>query len=193
MGRYIFSRRDLHPLRGLIDSPLGRATLGATVPIKQTTTAPTHQETSEVSLPVPVQSQEQPEGVPLHEILSAVQTKVPSIKALAVRAGKLEISYEKSPTDEEREQVERALTTPQTFERVRIARPALLAAQPSADLLDILTNPATSDTDWLKAFRQYAVANLFPARSGTAGAPSAPSVTAATTKAKAKTTRSGNT
>jgi hypothetical protein len=169
MGRYIFTERDLEPLRGLIQSPLGKAVVESTVPIKQFTAAPPHQETTDVALPVPVQSRENPEGVPLHDILSAVQEKVPSVKALAVRAGNLVVSFERAPSRTERDKLERALTSPQTFERVRAARPRDVALRSLADLERILADPATSDAEWLKAFRSYAVAKLLPARRPVAG------------------------
>jgi hypothetical protein len=189
MGRYIFSKRDLEPLRGLIDSPLGQAVLGSTVPIKQTSAAPPHPEITDVALPVPVQSREQPEGLPLHEILSAVQTESPEIKALAVREGSLVVSYAKPPTDAERARVERALANPQTFARLRTIRPSALAGPAPADLESTLTNPATPDGDWLKAFRQYAVAKLLPARREPVAEPSPPNSEAAT---KPKSPRRGN-
>ena len=80
MARYRFTARDLAPLRGLLDAPFAREVLDAAIPIKRFVGA---RQQEEIELPVAVQSRDEPNGVPLHEILKTVQVEVPGAFTLA--------------------------------------------------------------------------------------------------------------
>lgn len=170
-GRYIFTEKDLAPIRRLLDTPLGQQILAAAVPIKKVNVGPIHVETADVELPVEVQSREAPEGVPLSEVLKAVQERVPGVKGLAVRQGRISITYEEAPSQADRTKVERLLSNRKALEELK--RPAaaptvmkMMAEESPATLERILKDSETPDAEWLRAFRAYAVRNLIGAKRG---------------------------
>ena len=164
-GRYIFTRKDLEPLRPFIDHPISRQLLAGVVPIKKVTGAPLHVELAEAELSVEVQSRESPEGVPLSEVLKAVQERVPGVKGLAVRQGRVSITYEEEPSRADRTKIERLLSNRKSLEELK-RPPQLLMAEGPAALERLLKNSDTPDAEWLRAFRAYAVQNLIGTKRG---------------------------
>lgn len=164
-GRYIFTKKDLAPLRPFIDHPVGQQLIQGVVPIKKVAGPARHVELAEVELPVTVESRENPEGVPLSEVLKAVQEKVPEVKGLAVRQGRVSITFEGEPSRADRTKIEKLLSNRKGLEDLK--RPASgpiglrgMAAEGPAALERVLKNAETPDAEWLRAFRAYAVQNL---------------------------------
>lgn len=173
MGRYIFKKKDLEPLRQWLDSPLGRTAIRYTLPIKRIKREqPLLRET--IPLPVPVQSRDQPDGVPLHELLRAIQAELPTVTSIAVRGDTAVLKHSAPPPEPQRAKVRTLLADTRRLLALRqpsIPAPTLPPVQPStratlleamrpADLEKLLLDEGTPDAEWLKAFRRYAVANL---------------------------------
>ena len=94
--------------------------------------------------------------MPLHEVLAAVQEHAPDAQGVVVRNGNLVITHSKPPTREARNKIDKMLADPQFAGRLRRGKAA--AQQPEADaLVAKLKDANTSDQEWMKAFRQYAV------------------------------------
>jgi hypothetical protein len=169
-GRYIFTKKDLEPLRPFIDHPVGQQLIRGVVPIKKVAGPARHVELAEVALPVEVESREAPEGVPLSEVLKAVQEKVPGVKGLAVRQGRVSITYEGEPSRADRTKIERILSNRKSLEDLKRPIPgpigARIAAEGPAALERVLKNSDTPDAEWLRAFRAYAVQNLIGTKRG---------------------------
>lgn len=172
-GRYIFTKKDLEPLRPFLENSFGRQLIKGVVPIKKITGPAQHVETAEVELPVAVESREAPEGVPLSEVLKAVQEKVPEVKGLAVRQGRLSITFEGEPSQADRTKIERLLSNRKTLEELKRPLPGIggivgkmAGAEGSAALERILKSADTPDAEWLRAFRAYAVQNLIGTKRG---------------------------
>jgi hypothetical protein len=159
MARYRFTLRDLAPLRGLLDAPFAREVLDAAIPIKRSTGA---RQLEELDLPVAVQSREQPDGVPLHEILKAVQAEVPGVSGIAVRQGRAVLTHEAPLTAEQRRKIGRVLRDQRRLTALRAPSRSDLAATDPEELRKVLLDAATPDAEWLRAFRRYAVADLIP-------------------------------
>jgi hypothetical protein len=159
MARYRFTVRDLAPLRSLLDAPFAREVLDAAIPIKRFGGA---RQREEVEIAVPVQSREQPDGVPLHAILKAVQAEVPGVSGLAVRQGKAVLTHERPLTAEQRRKIGRLLRDRGRLTALRARNGSELAAEDPQALRKVLLDDATPDSEWLRAFRRYAVAALIP-------------------------------
>lgn len=159
MARYRFTLRDLAPLRGLLDAPFAREVLDAAIPIKRFGGA---RQREEIELTVAVQSREQPHGVPLPEILKAVQAEVPGVTGIAVRQGKAVLACEAALTAQQRSRIGRLLRDRRRLLALRPASGSDLAAEDPQALSKVLLDDATPDAEWLRAFRQYAVAALIP-------------------------------
>ena len=123
MARYRFTVRDLAPLRSLLDAPFAREVLDAAIPIKRFGGV---RQREEMELSVAVQSREQPDGVPLHEILKAVQAEVPGVSGIAVREGRAVLTHEAPLTAAQRRKIGRVLQD----------RRGLMALRPPADFRD---------------------------------------------------------
>jgi hypothetical protein len=175
MARYRFKPKDLAPFKAFLSHPSAIRLLTSAVPIKQLTRARPLVEDAGVVLSVPVQSLKVSEGVALEQVFAAVKAIAPDAKTLTLRGRKVDVTYGREPTAEVRESVrkllgdERALTT--AINKVR--RPGTGVATPGVpivsvpggarrgkDLVDALTNDATPDAEWLRAFRKYATENL---------------------------------
>ncbi|MFY9223271.1 MAG: hypothetical protein WAQ98_11405 [Blastocatellia bacterium] len=170
-GRYIFTKKDLKPLRPFLDNPVGQQLIRGVVPIKKVTGPARHVELAEAELSVEVQSRETPEGVPLSEVLKAVQEKVPGVKGLAVRQGRVSITYEEEPSRADRTKIERILSNRKSLEDLKRPAPGpigirTMAAEGPAALERVLKNAETPDAEWLRAFRAYAVQNLIGTKRG---------------------------
>ena len=156
MGRYIFTEKDFEPFRTFLEHPLAQEALAAAIPVKQFNNTEIHIEESAVSVPGGVQSHDNPDGMPLHEVLAAVQEHAPEAQGLVVRNGNLVITHSKPPTREVRNKIDKMLGDPQFVSRLR--RHPAAVQQPDADaLVAKLKDANTSDEEWMKAFRQYAV------------------------------------
>ncbi|TAK02326.1 MAG: hypothetical protein EPO39_13465 [Candidatus Manganitrophaceae bacterium] len=164
-GRYIFTKKDLEPLRPFIEHPISRQLLEGVVPIKKVNARPIHVERAEVELPIEVQSREAPDGVPLSEVLKAVQEKVPGVKGLAVRQGQVSITFEEEPSRADRTKIERLLSNRKGLEELKRPPQTLMPEGPAA-LERLLKNSDTPDAEWLRAFRAYAVQNLIGTKRG---------------------------
>ncbi|GEM_PF-6491200 len=164
-GRYIYTKKDLEPLRPFLDHPISRQLIEGVTPIKKVTGAPLHVEMADIELPVAVQSRENPDGVPLSDVLNAVREKVPGVKGLAVRQGRVSITYEAEPSQTDRTKIERLLSNRKTLDALK-RPPQTLAAESPAALERVLKNAETPDIEWLRAFRAYAVQNLIGTKRG---------------------------
>jgi hypothetical protein len=157
MSRYVFTGRDLEPLRSLLQGPLVAQALAAAVPIKRF--EPPTRRVERVELPVTVQSRDQPDGVPLHLILAAAKETSASVSGLAVRGGTVIVIHEGSPTAQEQKRLRKLLGDQQQLNKLREPAPPTAAAG-AADLVQTLLDPATPDAEWMQAFRRYAVEQL---------------------------------
>jgi hypothetical protein len=157
MARYRFTARDLAPLRSLLDAPFAREVLDAAIPIKRFAGA---RQQEEVELPVPVQSREEPDGVPLHEILKTVQAEVPGVSGMAVRRGKAVLTYKGPLTADQKRKIGRLLQDRRRLLALRPAGGSDVAADSPEALKQVLLDQATPDAEWLRAFRRYTVAEL---------------------------------
>jgi hypothetical protein len=158
MARYRFTARDLAPLRPLLDAPFAREVLGAAIPIKRF--AGRARQRDEIELPVAVQSREEPDGVPLPEILKAVQAEVPGVTGISVRRGKAVLAHEAPLTAEQKRRIGRLLQDRRRLMALRSEGGLDLAPEDPAALRKVLLEEATPDAEWLRAFRRYAVAEL---------------------------------
>jgi len=149
--RQIFTVQHLSRVLPLLDHPLAMQVLTSAVPVKQPAAVSPEAPLLSQVLPVQVQTREQTEGVPLHTMLAALQGQVPAVASLSVRDDSVSVGTSAALSRDEREKV-RAFFANQT---------ALAALKTPPDpVIASLTNAATSDQDWLKAFRTYAVKNL---------------------------------
>ena len=109
-----------------------------------------------------VQSRKQPDGVPLHAILKAVQGEVPGVSGIAVRQGRAVLTYAAPLTAEQRRKIGRLLRDRGRLTALRPRNGSALAAEDPQALRKVLLDDATPDAEWLRAFRSYAVAALIP-------------------------------
>jgi len=157
MARYRFTARDLAPLRSLLDAPFAREVLDAAIPIKRFAGA---RQQEEVELPVAVQSREEPDGVPLHEILKMVQAEVPGVSGMAVRQGKAVLTHKGPLTAEQKRKIGRLLQDRRRLLALRPSGGSDGAADSPEAIKKVLLDQATPDVEWLRAFRRYTVAEL---------------------------------
>jgi hypothetical protein len=157
MSRYRFTARDLAPLRSLLDAPFAREVFEAAIPIKRFAGA---RQQEELDLRVAVQSREEPDGVPLHEILKAVQAEVPGVSGMAVRQGRAVLTLESPLTAEEKRTIGRLLQDRRRLLALRPPDGSNFAADSPEALKKVLLDEATADVEWLRAFRRYTVAEL---------------------------------
>lgn len=150
MPRYVFTERDLAPLRALLELPLAHEALAASVPIKRFD--PPGGDT--IELPVDVQSSDNPDGVPLPEILARLKRDVPSVTGIAVRGGTARVTYAKTPTKRDAGAVGKLLANRTELLQLR-GRPV-----PQERLQAVLESDETPDAEWLGAFRRWAVDNV---------------------------------
>jgi hypothetical protein len=151
MPRYVFTERDLAPLRTLLELPLTHEALAATVPIKR---FDPQADAETIELPVDVQSSDTPDGVPLPEILARLKRDVPSVTGIAVRGGTARVTYEKPPTKRDAGTVGKVLGDRAGLMELRDQQPA------PERLQAVLESDATPDAEWLGAFRRWAVENV---------------------------------
>lgn len=152
MPRYVFTERDLAPLRALLDLPLAHEALAASVPIKRFDPPAGTGDT--IELPVDVQSSDNPDGVPLREILARLKRDVPSVTGIAVRGGTARVTYAKTPTKRDAGTVGKVLGNRAELMELREQQP------PRERLQAVLESDATPDAEWLGAFRRWAVDNV---------------------------------
>ena len=111
-----------------------------------------HVEESAAPLAVDVQSHQTPQGVPLHEVLAAVQKEVPSVQGMVIRNGNVVLTHAVAPAAADQQKINRILSNPQ------LLKSGTATAAPGADpLVKKLTDAATPDAEWIKSFREYAV------------------------------------
>lgn len=155
MGRYVFKRKDLEPLRALLDLPLARDVVNAAVPVKRFGRPQVQQETT---LSVDVLSRDHADGVPLDEILREVQKTTPTATGIVARGDKIVITHSKAPTPQERTKLDGLLRDAPRLQNLK--KPLERAAPRRADLEAVLRDEATPDSDWIREFRKYALEHL---------------------------------
>jgi hypothetical protein len=157
MSRYKFTAQDLEPLRAILQGPMVARALAAAVPIKHFESPARHVET--VELPVAVQSRDQPDGVPLGEILAAAKTESPTVRGMAVRGGALVVIHDQAPTQAAQKRLRSLLGDRQKLIQLRRVVPTA-APENTGELRRTLLDETTPDVEWLRAFRRYAVQEL---------------------------------
>jgi hypothetical protein len=157
MARYRFTARDLEPLRSLLDAPFAREVLDAAIPIKRFAGA---RQQEEVELPVAVQSREEPDGVPLPEILKTLQAEVPGVSGMAVRQGRAVLTLDSPLTADQKQKIGRLLRDRRRMLALRPQPGSAVAADGPEALKKVLLDETTPDVEWLRAFRRYAIAEL---------------------------------
>jgi hypothetical protein len=172
MTRRIFTARDLAPLRKATERILEREPDAALVaaaaePFKRRIPGAKHQERAGVRLPVEIETSTRPDGVPLHEIASAVQKEFPGVTGVSLTPGGVSLKFEKAPTAAQRRKINTLLSDKTRLESMKpVIREAPSApevvgrAVPEEELRRVLSEPETSDAAWLRAFRKFAVENL---------------------------------
>jgi hypothetical protein len=155
MPRYVFTERDLEPLRALLELPLAHEALAAAVPIKRFD-PPTHGGET-IELPVAVLSRDNPDGVPLPEILARLKQDVPSVSGLVVRGDTVRVTYDQPPAKKDSAVVGKVLADRQALLDLR---GSVVDKLPEHALEAVLTSDATPDAEWLGAFRRWAVSNV---------------------------------
>ena len=159
MSRYKFTARDLEPLRAILQGPVVARALAAAVPVKHFDAPARHVEV--VELPVAVRSREQPDGVPLQEILAAAKAASPTVRGLAVRGGAVVVIHDKAPSQPAQRRLRDLLGDRQKLTELGRARPPNAPAGDDADdLRRALLDETTPDAEWMRAFRRYAVQRL---------------------------------
>ena len=160
MARYVFTERDLAPLRRILDTTVGRQFLAAAIPIKRASRRAGRVEEVQPGPPVEIMTREKPDGVPLHEILRVAREKVPGVEAMALTGGQISITYAEGTSPADREKIDKLLADRATLEALR---PATAPVQPRPvrpEIDRVVRNPATPDAEWLRAFRTYATERL---------------------------------
>lgn len=161
MGRYVFTGRDLEPLRPILEEPVIAQALAAAVMIKQFQARGTRQD--EVELPVPVRSRDQPDGVPLDRILEAAKAASSTVQGLAMRGGTAIVIHDGTPTAQQQKRLRQLLGSQEKLNELNEPSPpppAAGAPEGAGDLKQLLLDQATPDAEWIRAFRRYAVEQL---------------------------------
>jgi hypothetical protein len=160
VGRYVFTERDLEPLRNILDTAIGRQFVAAAIPIVEASRRAGRVEEVRPGPPVDIMSRAKPDGVPLHEILRAAQEKVPGVEAMALTGGRISITYAEGTSAADRKKIDELLADRATLEAMRPARPPVQPGPIAPDIERIVRDPATPDAAWLRAFRTYATGRL---------------------------------
>jgi hypothetical protein len=184
MPRRIFTTDDLAPLRAAAREILEREPDAALVaaaaePIKRRIPTAAHEELSEVRLPVDVATSTSPEGVPLHEIAKAVQEEAPNVTGLALTPEGLSLKFDKAPTAAQQRKIAALLGDKARLQGLATGGGIVATALggPAASdeqLREMLLDPETTDTAWLRAFRTWAAAHLLEPPAKPAAKPRTP-------------------
>ena len=163
MPRYEFTPHDLQRLSGLLSAPLVKEALSASVPVRKIA-PPGGPERDDVELPVEIRTREDPEGVPLSDVLAELQKESPSVTGVAVKGSRLIVTHGRLPTKAERKRFDALVDNPKKFRqrlepRIR-GREAAGRTDSAEDLVRVLRDDSTPDDEWLRAFRRYAVEHL---------------------------------
>lgn len=162
MPRYEFTPHDLQRLSGLLSAPLVKDALAASVPVRKIE-RPGGPERDTVELPVEIRTREDPNGVPLADVLAELQKESPSVTGVAVKGSRLIVTHGRVPSKTERKRFDALVENPQKFRqrlepRIRGAKGEREAS--ADDLVRVLRDDKTPDDEWLRAFRRYAVEHL---------------------------------
>jgi hypothetical protein len=112
----------------------------------------------QLPLPVTVRGRDAPDGVPLEEILAAAKAASSTVEGLVVRGDELTVIHGEQPTADQRDRLDRLLGDQEGL--LALDRPAQREPTPAGALRAALLSADTPDADWLRAFRQWAVAEL---------------------------------
>jgi hypothetical protein len=161
MPRYRFTSKDLQGLAPLLEHPVVKEGLKHVRPVKHF--APARRVNKLQSLPVRVRSRDAPDGVPLDKILKAVQAEVAGVTSIVVKLGRVVVKRT-GPRDEAADlKIRQFLMDKKKLELLKSPRSPVEDAVESGRRVDLeraLVESETSDSDWLVAFRAYAVKHL---------------------------------
>ncbi len=175
MPRRIFTPRDLGPIRLMAEKLMEREpdavlVAGGAGPFKRRIPRPDHEERREVGLPVDIRSSSNPDGVPLHEIVTQLREEAPGLTGVSVTPGGLSLQFKRAPTATQRKKIDQLLGDQARLEKMRpppekephIRKEILAMATegPEGELRQVLQDPQTSDAAWMKAFRTFATEHL---------------------------------
>jgi hypothetical protein len=102
------------------------------------------------------------DAVPLERALAAAQATLPTVTGLAAGGGQLTVTHSEPPADADRQRLYDLLADPDRL-RPAAAPAASLAGEA---LRDRLRDETTPDAEWLRLFRQWAVAGPLAAEEG---------------------------
>lgn len=160
MPRYQFTARDLEPLKRLIGRPDAQRLLERAVPVKRFNPAPVKLEQVPLDLPVTLQDRNNPDGLPLADVTELVKKRVPGVRSLVVRDGRMLVAYDKPPTDAARAKLTALAADKPAFDKLVAKRRKEQETPDEDELRDTLLKPALDDVEWLKTFRRLQVAKL---------------------------------
>jgi hypothetical protein len=158
MSRYRYTPQDVKSLLPFLQGPMAARLLAAAVPIKHF--EPPSRQVETVELPVAVRSRDQPDGVPLQDILAAAKAASPTVRGLAVRGGTVVVIHDRAPAPQARKKLRDLLGDRQKLTELRGPPTPEAAAGEGDDLRRVLLDDATPDREWLRTFRRYAVQRL---------------------------------
>src|SRR5687767_4899950 len=114
MPRYEFTPHDLQRLSGLLSAPLVKDALAASVPVRKIERAGGPGRDT-VELPVEIRTREDPDGVPLADVLAELQKESPSVTGVAVKGSQLIVTHGRPPSKAERKRFDALVENPQKF------------------------------------------------------------------------------
>ncbi len=174
MPRRTFKPKDLAPLRRITEQVLEKepdaaVVVSAAAPFKRRIPKAPHEARVQMKLPVDLRSKDEPQGVPLHAIAREARKEAPGLSGISVTPGGVSLKFKKEPSAEERGRIEALLNDSNRLEglrpppTVRPLRPGLTGpTAPGEEIPSALHDPEASDTEWLGAFRQWAMTHLVP-------------------------------
>ena len=112
------------------------------------------QHVERLPLPVAIRGPGEPDGVPLESILKAAQGVSATVDGLAVVGGELTVTHREPPAEADRQRLQDLLG-----DRERLLALAG-AGDAAASEKDALRDDTLPDTEWLRLFRRWAVAEL---------------------------------
>ena len=158
MARIVFTEQHLTAISPALQQPLVQTALRAAIPVKQlSATTTTVADDFAPPANVTLRQRGTPVGVPLHELLAAVQAKAPTVNSMVMRNGRIYVGYTTAPDAATTRAVQAELSDATTM--------AALQAKytPASDLVTLhkqLTDGTIGDGEWLAVFRRYTTQQL---------------------------------
>jgi hypothetical protein len=153
MPRYRFTADDLEPLRRLIDRPDAQRLMERAIPVKRFNPAPRRLEQVPLDLPVTVQDRNHPEGVPLADVAGLLKTRVPGVRSVMVRDGRLLVAYDEPPSEDARAKLTALARDKASFDALLAKRRKEREAPTENELRAKLLKEGLDDLEWLRVFR----------------------------------------